>query len=343
MIQSVGTNELPDVEALARLISGFRAAGVVCAAARLDLPDLVAEDGTSPAELARQVNCDPDAIRRLMRALASVGVFAEASEGEYVHTDASRLLRRSAQPSLHGLACFTSLVDLMVWPHILSSLRTGQPAFDAVFGTSIFEYMKGDSTVSAAFDAAMAGYTEVVADAVLGAYDFGRYRHIVDIGGGNGSFLKKILARAPGTVGTIYDLDHVVARAMASVHGTSFAGRLNGIAGDFLRSVPSDGELYTIKIVLCDWRDEDVARILANVRRVIGEGRLLIVDGVIPEGNTSCFAKLSDINMLVTTGSRERTEREYRALLAANGFEVLSVGPVHEWVGLIEAIAAPAE
>ena len=343
MIDSVLTTEASDVESLAKLISGFRAAGVVCAAARLGLPDLVGEDGMPPADLAKMVGCDADAITRLMRALASVGVFAELPGGAYVHTAASRLLRKSARPSLYGLACFTSLIDLQVWPHMLTSLRSGEPAFIDVFGTSIFEYMKDHADVSAAFDAAMAGYTEVVADAVLDAYDFSRFTHIIDVGGGNGSFLKKILDRAPRAVGTIYDLDHVVRRTMDDADRTALGGRLKGIGGDFLTSVPAGGDLYTIKIVLCDWRDQDAKRILSNVRRVIGEGRLLIVDGILPQGNVECFAKLSDINMLVTTGSRERTEGELRELLAATGFRVNAVRSVHEWVGMVEAVAAPVE
>lgn len=326
-----------EVESLARLISGFRITGILCAAAQLGLPDLVGPEGASPSRLAQLVGCEPDSIFRLLRALASIGVFEETPEGEFLHTSSSRLLKKDSEPSLHGLACFTGMVDIFAWPHILYSLRTGKPAFEKVFGSGIFEYMKEHPEVSQTFDQAMAGFTEVVARAVLDAYDFSPYRNIIDIGGGNGSLLKKISARYPLSACTIYDLDHVVARALKAVEGTGWEGRLRGIAGNFLEFVPNGGDLYIIKIVLCDWRDDDVRRILRNVRRAISHGRLLIIDAVLPKGNTPSFAKLSDINMLVTTGSRERTEENFRELLKSTGFVLKSVRPVHEWVGLLEA------
>jgi hypothetical protein len=340
MIESVVTpQETSAFESLARLISGYRVTGVICAAAQLGLPDLVGDDGARADDLARQTDCDADAVYRLLRALASLGIFEERQAGLFVHTPASRLLCRTAEPSLHGLAAFVGMVDVHAWPGIVHSVKTGTPAFEQRFGRGIFEYMQDHREVSEAFDAAMAGYTEVVARAVLDAYDFGPFRRIIDIGGGNGSFLKNVLDRYPRVTGTIYDRDHVVARALAQISGTRWASRLDGIAGNFLQSIPAGGDLYTIKIVLCDWRDDDVLRILRNVRQVIGSARLLIVDAVIPPGNTPCFAKLSDLNMLVTTGSRERTEDDFKKLLADSGFSVAGVRPAHEWVGLVEAVA----
>jgi len=232
----------------------------------------------------------------------------------------------------------TGVIDLFVWPHILYSLKTGKPAFDKVFGSQIFEYMKSHPEVGEVFDPAMAGFTEVVAQGVLDGYDFSPYTTITDIGGGNGSLLKKILSRYPGITGTIYDLPHVVERALNALHGTAWENRLHGIPGNFLEFVPPGADLYIIKIVLCDWRDEDVRVILRNVRQAISSGKLLIIDGVLPDGNIPSFAKLSDINMLVTTGSRERTEKDFRELLTGAGFRLNSIQSVHEWVGLLEAV-----
>jgi hypothetical protein len=329
----------PLVESMARLINGHRITGVLCAAARLGLADLLASGTLSAQELASATGCQPVPLYRLLRALASLGVFEETGEGYFRNTEASLLLRREAEPSLYGLACMTSMMHLYAWPEILHSLRTGRPAFNKVFGAGIFEYMKGQPEASEAFDRAMCGYTEVVAQAVLDAYDFTPYEHVIDVGGGAGALLKKILAHYPALRGTIYDLDHVVARSTESIQGTVWEERLGGIAGNFLEWVPDGADLYIIKIVLCDWQDDDAKRILSNVRKVLSKGkRLLIVDAILPPGNTPCFAKLSDINMMVITGGRERTEDEFRQLLAATGFEVVSVRFIHEWVGLLEAV-----
>jgi trans-aconitate methyltransferase len=327
------------VESLAKLTNAFRTTGVICAAAQLGLPDLVDCDGAKPCELAEKLSCDADALYRLLRTLASLGIFEETDTGRFIHTPASQLLRKDAEPSLHGLACLIGQIDVFVWPHILYSIRTGKAAFDKVFGTGIFDYMKEHAEISEPFDRAMAGFTEVVATEVIGAYDFGQYRHVIDIGGGNGTLLKKILGRYPQVRGTIYDIDHVVERALEKIPGTQWEGRLDGIPGDFLQFVPPGGDLYVIKIVLCDWSDDHVRTILSNVRKVIGKGRLLIIDGILPPGNAPSFAKLSDINMLVLTGSRERTEKEFRELLSSTSFRLNSVHLVHEWVGLLEAVA----
>lgn len=327
------------VESMARLINSHRITGVLCAAARLGLADLIGSTAISVAELASVTGCQPDALYRLLRALASLGVFEETGERVFRNTDASFLLSRDAEPSLYGLACMTSRMHLFAWPQLLHSLQTGNPAFDKVFGTGIFDYMGEHPRASEAFDQAMAGYTEVVAQAVLDAYDFAPFEHVIDIGGGAGAFLKKVLARHPNVRGSIYDLSHVVTRSLKSIRDTVWEGRLGGIAGNFLESAPPGGDLYVIKIVLCDWQDDDVKRILTNVRKVISKGkRLLIVDAILPPGNTPSFAKLSDINMMVITGGKERTEEDFRQLLAATGFEVVSVDPIHEWVGLVEAV-----
>jgi hypothetical protein len=327
------------VESMARLINSHRITGALCAAARLSLADLIGNTAISVTELASVTGCQPQMLYRVLRALASLGVFEETGDGAFRNTDASLLLRRDSEPSLYGLACMTSQMHLFAWPQILHSLQTGKPAFNKVFGSGIFEYMAQHPEESEAFDHAMAGYTGVVADAVLDAYDFSPFEHVIDIGGGAGALLKKVLAHYPNIRGSIYDLEHVVTRSLESFKDTVWESRLGVIPGNFLESAPPGGDLYVIKIVLCDWQDDDAERILANVRKVISKGkRLLIVDAILPPGNTPSFAKLSDINMMVITGGRERTEEDFRRILAATGFDVVSVNPIHEWVGLIDAV-----
>ena len=327
-----------DVDYLARVICGFRASGLVCATAQLGLADLVGPEGAFPDDLARQVDCKPEMIFRLLRALAAIGIFEENSTGAFVHTQLSGLLRKSAEPSLHGLACLIGMTDLFAWPHILHSLRTGEAAFPKVFGTGIFEYMKTRPELREVFDRAMGGFTEVVGDALVKAYDFSAYRTIVDIGGGNGSLLKKILERNPQAHGMIFDLPEVVERTRRELAGTTWDGKLSATPGNFFEFVPEGADLYVIKIVLCDWADDDVKKILRNIRKVTSSGRLLIADAILLAGKSGSFPKHSDVNMMVITGGRERTEEEFRSLLNSTGFRVNRVQFVHEWVGLIEAV-----
>lgn len=329
------------VEMMARLINGHRFAASICAAARLGVADILVTEPLPVEALAERTGTYPDALYRLLRALASIGIFKEVPGRAFEHTPASQLLRSDAEPSLHGLACMTGMMHLFAWPEILDSLRTGRPAFNEVFGAGIYQYLKTHPQEADAFDRAMAGYTEVVAQAVVDAYDFSPYQHVVDIGGGAGAFLSKIARAYPHIQGTVFDLGPVVARTRERLRKAHLDGRIGVAEGSFLEGVPPGGDLYTIKIVLCDWQDSDAERILTNVRRVVsGEKRLLIIDALLPPGNEPCFAKFSDINMLLITGGKERTEAEFVQLLKATGFEVTSVALVHEWVGLVEARAA---
>jgi SAM-dependent methyltransferase len=329
------------VEQLAKMINGHRFSASVCAAARLKVADQLAAGPVAIEELARRTGTDAHSLYRLLRALASLGIFEETAARTFQNTDASQLLRSDAEPSLYGLACMTAMMHHFAYPEILYSLRTGKTAFEKVFAAGFFDYMKTHPEEADAFDRAMAGYTEVVAEAVVGVYDFSRYRHIVDIGGGAGAFLSKIARKHPEVRGTVFDLDHVVARTAERLRSAGLSDRVGVAAGSFFEAIPEGGDLYTIKIVLCDWGDDDVKRILSNVRRVVGgHKRLLIIDAIIPPGNAPSFAKFSDINMMLITGGRERTEEDFRRLLAATGFEVTSVSTVHEWVGLVEAMAA---
>jgi ubiquinone/menaquinone biosynthesis C-methylase UbiE len=331
-----------NIEELAKIINGHRFTGIICAAARLGLADLLDGEGATASELADSVKCRPDMLYRLLRALASIGIFEETPLGTFRHTRASLLLRQNAEPSLQGLASMTSLMHFYAWPEILYSLRTGKAAFNKVFGEGLYDYMADHPEAAEPFDRAMGAYTEIVTAAVLENYDFAPYSRIIDVGGGAGIFLAKILERYAHIHGTVYDRDHVVARTSERIHKMALDGRMGVQAGSFLEHVPAGADLYTIKIVLCDWEDSDVTRILKNIRRAIrNNGTLLVIDGMLPPGNTPCYAKLSDINMMLMTGGRERTEDEFRQLLSESGFKVISAKPVHEWVGLLEAVPLP--
>ena len=318
----------PPQAVLGQLINGYWATWSILAAARLGLADAIDDSGAPVARLAEQVGADADALYRLMRALASLGIFREEGERTFQHTPLSQVLKKDVPGSMHGLAVATSLLHMRAWPEILHSVRTGEPASHKVFGVDdIFEHLKKDQEAARAFDAAMAGYTVVTANAVVAKYDFAGCTRVVDIGGGSGALLCAILGKHPSMHGATFDLPHVAERARAAIDRAGLGTRAEVVAGDFFASVPP-ADCYTMKMILHDWDDDKSRAILRSLRKSIApNGRLCVIEAVVPPGNTPSPSKLLDVNMLVMTGGRERTEAEYGALFAATGFRLTRVVP----------------
>lgn len=318
----------PPSAALGGLINGYWATWSILAAARLGLADALEDGpGQTVARLAERTGADADSLYRLLRALASLGIFREEGERAFAHTPMSQLLKKDVPGSMHGLAVATSLLHMRAWPELLHSLRTGETAFGKVFGKEVFDHMPTDPEAARAFDAAMAGYTHTVGNAVAAKYDFSKFSTIADIGGGTGTLLAILLAKNPSARGVTFDLPHVTERARATVDKSGLGGRLEAVAGDFFSAVPA-ADCYTLKMILHDWDDEKSRAILKTLRKSITPGgRVCVIEAVVPAGNTPSPAKLLDINMLVMTGGRERTEAEYAALFAGAGFRLTRVVP----------------
>ena len=199
---------------------------------------------------------------------------------------------------------------------MLHSVRTGETAFRQVHGVDPFEYFERNPEVGRIFDEAMNGFVSQNGLAVVEAYDFTRFASIVDVGGGQGVLMSAILAASPGARGVIFDRPAVIERARARIEGAGIASRCDAVAGDFFVSVPSGADAYLLASILHDWDDERCLAILHCCRRAIPEdGKLLLVEMVIPPGNDPFFGKLLDLEMLVCFGGRERSEDEYRQLL----------------------------
>jgi len=262
-----------------------------------------------------------------MRALSSLGIFAQTQGSRtFTHTPLSEALRANVPGSMHGLANMTGMLHVRAWVDVAHSVRTGETAFSKVFGREIFDYLPTNPAAAAAFDGAMTGYTAATAAAVANAYDFSEVSKLVDVGGGSGALLCAIAARHPHVSGVTFDLPHVAARAKDHLLRAGVLGRCDVVAGDFFEAVPSGFDAYALKMVLHDWDDARSIVILKNVRKAIpAGGRLLVIDAVLPEGNEPSPGKLFDMNMLVMTGGRERTEREFREILGAAGFELVRV------------------
>jgi SAM-dependent methyltransferase len=335
-----GAAEAPPPQAvLSQMINGYWVTGAIHAAARLRLAEIIGGAPRPLAELAAACDANPAALYRLLRALAALGIFAEREGRAFAHTPLSEALRPGVPGSMHGLALMTGLMHMHAWPEITSSVRTGEPAFNKVFGKGVFEHVTGDREAGAAFDDAMAGYTAATAAAVVRGYDLSDASTIVDVGGGNGALLAAILERHPAARGVNFDLPPAAERARALLERRGLAGRCEVVAGDFFRAVPEGGDAYALKMIVHDWNDDDSIAILRNVRKAIKpDGRLLLMEAVIdPANGAGAPGKLMDINMLVMTGGRERTADEFAALCRAGGFRLDRIVPVHPTLAVIEA------
>jgi hypothetical protein len=322
---------------LRELLAGYWVSQSLFVAAELGLADLLADGPRSAADLAAAAGADPDAVHRLLRALASVGVFAGRDDGRFGLTPLADLLRTGAPGSQRDAARMRGDWQYRAWGELLACVRTGRPAFERLFGAPLFEYLAGRPDKAAVFDGAMVGIHGRESAAMLAAYDFGGVGTLADVGGGNGSLLTAVLRQYPAMHGVLFDLPGVAARADTALRAAGLAGRYRAVGGSFLDAVPPGADAYLLRHILHDWDDDQAARILRNVRAAMGDGgRVLVVETVIPPGNDPSFAKLLDLNMLVLFGGRERTVDEFRRLFEAAGLRLTGVTPTGAGVEVIE-------
>jgi SAM-dependent methyltransferase len=247
---------------------------------------------------------------------------------------------------------FTEPAVLRAWEHLDGSIRTGDVAFDTVFGTDFFSHLSQHPELSAEFNAAMSQAVVETAAVLPYAFDFGRFTTVTDVGGGDGTLLAGVLDAHPGLTGVVYDTAEGLAQAPKTLEQHGLTGRCSLIAGDFFRSVPESSDLYLIKSVLHDWADEQAVTILSHCREVLPpHGRVLIVEPVLPDpvdtnaeatAADDAITYLSDLNMLVNVGGRERTRKDFEDLCHRAGLSLTSVTPLAEAAPfcLIEAVAA---
>jgi hypothetical protein len=274
----------------------------------------------------------------LLRALASLGVFVELEDRHFQLTPLAECLCTNAPGSLRGFAIMLGGQEhWRAWGEIFYSVRTGQPAFDHVFGMNQFQYFADNPEAGRLFNEAMTSRSAQENDAIISAYDFSGFGTVVDVGGGLGTLLESILQATVNTLGVLFDMPHVIASARNTVAQTA---RYEFKEGDFLDAVPSGSDAYVLKKVIHDWDNDRARSILRNCRRAISSaGRLLLIEPVIPPGNSPSFNKLLDLMMLVwTPGGKERTEGEHRILLASAGFKLTRIIPTSSLLSIIEAI-----
>ncbi|MGW5351730.1 methyltransferase [Streptomyces sp. NPDC004031] len=333
---------MPPPVTMLEMITAGMVSQALQVAATLGIADALADGPHTPKEIARTVGADPDGVHRLLRALASYGVFRADRSGRYALTSLASTLRSDAQMSLRSIAMFTNAPEQREhWSYLLDAVRTGEPVMEKVRGVDVWTFFEKNEELADVFNDAMSDFSHFTLAPVTAAYDFTPFTSVVDVGGGQGAMLTAILARAPHTTGTVFDLSSAVAGAEDTLREAGLTGRGCVEAGSFLEHVPEGGDCYLLKNVLHNWPDEEVALILRNVRRAIAPGgRLLIIELIIPEGNGAHPGKLSDLDMLLLVGGRERTEAEFRTLLTTAGFQLARTVPTASPLSILEATPA---
>jgi ubiquinone/menaquinone biosynthesis C-methylase UbiE len=323
---------------LDQMITGYWLSQAIYAAAHFGIADLL-KDGRCPIDdLAQKTSTNPDALYRLLRALASAGIFAEGPPRQFSLTPLAEPLQSDAPHSKRALALMSGDEQFRAWTEIIYSIQTGKKAFDKVFGQPIFDYLAEHHDKAKVFDAAMVGIHGRESAAVQSAYDFSGIQTIVDIGGGNGSQLIALLKANPTMRGTLFDLPHVIERAKPNFAAAGLTDRCELIAGSFFDSVPAGADAYFMRHIIHDWDDERLLTILRNCHRAMpAHARLLVVESVIPPGNEPFAGKFLDLVMLMIPGGKERTAEEYKTLFAEAGFQLNRIVPTDSEVSVIEA------
>jgi hypothetical protein len=301
------------------------------------------KDGPRRAEeLAAATETHAPSLRRVLRLLASVGVFEERPDGAFAPTPLGEALRADVPGSSRAMVMLFAGIGIQdSWKELEWCVRTGEPAYRKRGASDPFAEMAKDPDAAANFDAAMADFTKLAAIAVAAAYDFSRFRTLVDVGGGNGALLLGILRANPHLEGVVFDQPHVALRAEKEIAASGLGDRCRAVGGDFFREVPSGADAYLAKHVIHDWDDERARTILASCRRAIPPtGKLLLVEGVYPpriDGSLeSRGAAANDVNMLVSTGGRQRSEAEFRSLYESAGFRLARIVPTAARASVIE-------
>jgi len=307
-----------------RLVDGYQVSQAIHVAVTLGIPDLLAGASRTSDDLAAATGSHPATLYRLLRALASVQILHESDGRRFELTPLGEKLRSDVPGSVAGWAAFIGRPYYwQAWSGLLHSVHTGENAFQHVHGDDVWAYRSSRPDESAIFDHAMTSLSRRSNAALLAAYDFGRFRTIVDVGGGNGAFIAAVLGAHPDLQAVLFDQPHVVPGAAAVLASAGVASRCRIVGGSFFDAVPPAADAYVLRAIIHDWDDPSAIRILTVVRQALADnGRVLIIDRIIAPPNEGRDAKFSDLNMLVSPGGRERTREEFDALLESSGLRL---------------------
>ncbi len=326
---------------LDQMLTGFELTWAVYAAAKLGLADLLVDGPRSYGELAAATGCRDSNLLRMLRFLASVGVFAEVQAGAFALTPEAELLR-DEPGSMRATAILWGELGTLAWRDVIGVLRTGKTGYQLATGLTDWEYYAQNPSAGAVFNAGMTGGTQSRSDALVAAYDFPKTGTVVDVAGGHGALLAAILQSRPSLRGVLFDLPHVTSGAPPILDAAGVTDRCTIVSGDFFDSVPS-GDIYTLKLIIHDWDDERATAILRNCRRAMNAGgKVLVMEGLMPSGTATTSSEYfegarADVTMMMWTGGRHRTVDEFRAMFEAVDLRLGRIIPVTSRYSIIEA------
>lgn len=332
----------PDVQLL-QLVSGAFISSAVYVAAKLGIADLLADGPKTAAYLAVKTQMDERSLYRLLRSLASVGVFTEGADKTFSNTPMTESLRSDVPRSSRDLIIWMGEPEhWKVYGDLLYSVKTGKPAWEHIHGEPVFPYLfETNKPLGDIFNRAMTSYSHQTIGPVLEAYDFSGAGTIADIAGGYGHLLGAILKANPQANGVLFDLATVLEGAPAMLDSYGVRDRVELVEGDFFNEIPVRADIYILKHIIHDWYEDNCQKILRNTRANMPEdGKVLIIETIVPEGNVPHFSKIIDLEMLIAPGGVERTPSEYEKLLADSGFKLNRIIPTAGPMSVVEAVKA---
>lgn len=326
----------PLTRQLLRHSLGYLYSACLRVATRVSIAEHLADGPKSPAELASLTDVNADHLHRVLRYLATEGVFREDSDGKFHLTPAASRLRADHPASLRSMVLL--LTSEMYWlpaGRLEDTVGNGTTVFNEIFGMPLFDYLTRNPDAASVFNVGVAELSTIEQDGIVASYSFPDSGTVIDVGGGPGGLLRTVLKNNPGLNGVLYELDSVLQQHL--LDDPAIANRWRVESGDFFTSVPAGGDIYLLKRVIHDWSDADCLRILKSIQVAMGEdAKLLIIDTVIPPGNDPHPSKLSDIAMMITFDGKERTEHEFGELLASADLKPLRVIPTPGTLSIIE-------
>lgn len=310
----------------------------IYAMVKLGVIDLLT-DATDYQTLAQKVNANPNVLYRLLQGLVSIGIVSEIRLGTFVLTEMGSLLLTGAAGGLNNFALLWGEEFYQAWGNVLKTVQTGNTAFERVYNTNFFEYLRSKPEVAKTFNDAMTGLAAFLYPKVVSTYDFSNCKRLVDVGGGCGTLMGLILAANPSLKGVLFDQADVVSQANTVLSAYGVLDRCEIVAGDFFETVPAFCDTYVLSNIIHDWDNDRSLSILNNCRHAIDEqGRLLLIEMVVSSEQEPTLARMTDLNMLVLTGGQERTQKEFTSLLNSSGFAVKRFLPVDQLTCIVEAV-----
>ena len=340
---AVAPQNLPPDAQLLQLVCACFVSQAVYAAAKLGIADLV-KDGPKDAEyLSQQTVMDELSLYRVLRTLVSVGVFTETDGKTFANSPMSEFLRSDHPNSARDLSIWMGEPEhWKVYGDMLYSVKTGKPAWDHVHGEPVFPYLfKTNTALGDIFNRAMTSLSHHSIPGLLKAYDFSGVETIADIAGGVGHLLGAVLQKYPSMNGVLFDMSEVLSSAPSMLDSYGVNDRVELVDGDFFTSIPVKADVYILKHIIHDWYDDNCEKILRNIHSVMpDDGRILIIDAVIPDGDGPHYGKVLDLEMMISPGGCERTETEFADLLNKSGLKLNRIIPTEGPMCIVEAVKA---